>query len=309
MYCPNNNFRCRDQGYCNCHDDRTAEAAGGCGGLLFLAAIGIFAAFLYPSIRIFRSTIESDANYTPKFAGAVWLFTSPVFGFLATMLYQLVFAIGACTAGGLKSEVTGPVYVGGLFLIYAFAIGLAVIAFVIKNRTAIKLFFTEPASRSLGKTAMLAGLLLMLLLTILAITGVAFNAVYAYHLVGSNIESAGKKDEQLIAAERNKFNSYVGTYKFTTRNEPELFVVSKTGDGKNFSLSINGGKSNKANNEGCLLTPHIEGNAVYYAVSNCVVNGKQSPLETIYFKTENNQTKMNFLYNVRASGDTLIKIK
>ena len=192
MYCPKNNFRCRDQGYCNCHD-QTAEAAGGCGGLLFLAAIGIFAAFLYPAIRIFRSTIESDANYTPKFAGAVWLFTSPVFGFLATMLYQVVFALGACTAGGLKSEATGSVYASGLFLIYALAIGLAVIAFVIKNRTAIKLFFTESASRSLGKTTILFFIPVMVILTILAITGVAFNAVYGISLSSFQYRKCRKK--------------------------------------------------------------------------------------------------------------------
>jgi hypothetical protein len=309
MYCPNNNFRCRDQGYCNCHDDRTVEAAGGCGGILFLAAIGIFAAFLYPSIRIFRSNMESDANDTPKFAGAVWLFTSPVFGFLATMLYQLVFAIGACTAGKLESKVTTSVYAGGLFLIYALAIGLAVTAFIVKNGTTIKLFFTEPETRSVGKTAVLTGSLLMILLTVCAIVGVTFNAIYAYHLFGSNIENAGKKDEQLIAAEKNKFASYVGTYKFTTRNEPELFVVSKTDDGKNLSLSINGGKLNKANAEGCLLTPNVEVNQIVYSVSNCVVNGKQSLLGQVYFEVKDDKTKMNFIYNVHASGDTLVKIK
>ena len=241
--------------------------------------------------------------------GAVWLFTSPLFGFLATMLYQVVFALAACTVGGLESKVTGSAYAGGLFLVYALAIGLAVAAFVIKNRTASKLFFTESESRSFGKTAILTGLLLMVLLTVCAVVGVAFNAVYAYHLVGSNIENAGKKDEQLIVAERSKFASYIGTYKFTTRNEPELFVVSKTDDGKNLSLSINGGKSNKANSEGCLLTPNVEGNSIYYAVSNCVVNGKQIPLGQVYFEVKDDKTKMNFLYNVKANGDTLVKIK
>lgn len=308
MYCPNNNFRCRDQGYCTCQD-QTAEAAGGCGGILFLAAIGVIAAFLYPAIRIFRSSIESDASDTPKFAGAVWLFTSPLFGFLATMLYQFVFALAACAAGGLESEVTAPVYAGGLFLIYALAIGLAVVAFVIKNRTAIKLFFTERESRSFGKTAILAGLLLMVLLTFCASAGVAFNAAYAYHLFGSNIENAGKKDEQLIAAERSKFDLYIGTYKFITRNENEQFVIAKSGDGKTLRLNMNGEKNNKANAEGCLLTPNVDGNAVYYTVSNCVVNGKQSPLGQVYFEVKDDKTRLNFLYNVRASGDTLVKIK
>lgn len=309
MYCSSNNFRCRDQGYCNCQDDRTAEAAGGCGGILFLGAIGIFAAFLYPSIRIFRLNIESDAKDAPKFAGAVWLFTSPLFGFLATMLYQLVFAIGACTAGGLESEVTGSVYAGGLFLIYALAIGLAVVAFVIKNRTAVKLFFTESESRSFGKVAMLVGLLTMVLVTVCAITGIAINAIYAYHLVGSNIENAGKKDERLIIDERSKFDLYIGTYKFITRNENEQFVIAKSGDGKTLRLNMNGEKNNKANAEGCLLTPNVDGNAVYYTVSNCVVNGKQSPLGKVYLEVKDDKTKMNFLYNVRASGDTLVKIK
>lgn len=308
MYCPNNYFRCVEQGFCNCHDERTAEAAGGCGGILFLAAIGIFAAFLYPAIKIFRSNIEYKTNDSPKFAGAVWLFTSPLFGFLANILYQVTFALGACAAEALQSKITNSIYIAGMFLIYALAIGLAVIAFVIKNRTAIKLFFTESENRSVGKTATLAGLTIMVLLTVLAFTGVAFTVTSNYFSIQSDIQNTSKKDAKLISTEKVKFNFYVGTYKFTTRNESELFVVTKSSDGKNLRLIIDGEKGNKTNN-GCLLTPNVEGNLIYYSVSDCEVNGKQSPLEKVYFRIENNKTKMNFIYNVRASGDTLEKIK
>lgn len=309
MYCPENNFRCVEQGYCNCRDDRTAEAAGGCGGILFLIIIGIFAAFLYPAIKIFRANVEYETNNSLKFSGAVWLFTSPLFAFLANMLYQVVFAMGACAAGGLQSKVTGSVYVAGMFLIYALAIGLAVIAFVIKNRTPIKLFITESEYRSAAKTAILVGLMVMLLLTVCAIAGVAFALGSGYFSIRSDIQNTEKKNAKLISAEKDKFNFYVGTYKFTTRNDPELFVVTKSSDGEHLRLNMDNGKAKETNNTGCLLTPNANANSIYYSVSDCIVDGKQSPLETVYFKIENNQTRMTFIYNVRASGDTLEKIK
>ena len=309
MYCPNNNFRCVDQGYCNCHDDRTAEAAGGCGELLILMVVGIFAAFLYPAIRIFRSNVEYDHDYKPKFAGVVWLFTSPVFGFLANMLYQVVFALAACTAGALQSKNTNSIYITGMFLIYGLAMGLAVIAFIIKNRTAIKLFFTETENRNAGKTATLAGLFIMILSTVLAFTGVVLTATAGYFSVRSDIQNTEKSRSQLIVAEKVKFNSYVGKYKFTTRSDKQLFVVSKSGNGENLRLNAKDEKAEEANNDGCLLTPNLENNSIYYAVSGCVVGGKQSALGKVYFRVEGNKTKMDFVYNVRANGDTLEKIK
>lgn len=316
MYCSSNNFRCRDQGYCDCRDDRTAEAAAGCGGILFLTVIGIFAAFLYPAIRIFRSTAATNSkpDRSPKFAGAVWLFTAPVFGLLANMLYHLVFALGACTAGALESEVTKFVYLSGMLSIYALAMGLAVIAFVIKNQAAIRVFVAEPSNRSFDKTIQLIGLLIMAVLTVGAAAGVVFNIAGGYQSMHSEIENTRKKQEQLIITERNRFVFYIGTYKFTTRSETESFIVSKDSDGKNLRLNIKGEESGETNTgetntEGCLLTPDVEGNGVYYAVSNCVVDGQPSPLEKVYFDLKNNSTRMHFLYNVHSSGDTLIKTR
>lgn len=194
MYCRSNNFRCRDQGYCDCSDNSTSEAAGGCGEIAILAVVGIFAAFLYPMIRIFRSNIQYDTqNGSPKFAGAVWLFTSPVFGFLAAMLYQVVFAVGACSAGALESKITNSVYIAGNFLIYTLAMGLAVIAFLIKNRTVLKLFVTEAQGRSFGKAATLAGLVIMVGLTVLVFIGVGFTIAEGYFLVQTSIQKVGRK--------------------------------------------------------------------------------------------------------------------
>lgn len=309
MYCPINDFRCVDQGYCNCRDDDLPEAAGGCGGILFLMIVGIFAAFLYPAIKIFRSSIEYETNNSPKFVGAVWLFTSPLFGFLASMLYQVVFALSACAAQALQSKTTNSIYVAGMFAIYGLAIGLAVIAFVIKNRTAMKLFFTESENRSIGKIATLIGLSIMILLTLLAFTGVAFTTTSNYFSIRPDIQNTEKKNTQLISAEKDKFNSYVGKYKFTTRSGKELFVVTKSSDGKSLLLNMDIGKAKETNSDGCLLTPALEGDSLYYAVSNCIVDGKQRPLEKVYFRIENNKTKMNFIYNVRANRDTLEKIK
>lgn len=196
MSCPTQDPRCLNQGYCTCgfYDD-TAEAAGGCGGVLFLLFIGIFAAFLYPAIRISRSNVEFDSSDTPKFAGAMWLITSPLFGFLANMLYQIVFSIGACAAEATNSYITTPVYIAGMWLIYALAIGLAVLALIIKNRTAIKLFVIEPSGRSLKKGFILAGLLFMTLLFFASGAGVIFSVTDGYYTVQKNLPAAPEKEK------------------------------------------------------------------------------------------------------------------
>lgn len=310
MDCPTRSPRCFDQGYCNCHEDRTAEAAGGCGGILILMVAGIFAAFLYPAIRIFRSNIEYEPNGCPRFSGAVWLFTSPLFGFLANMLYQVIFALGAGAVNAIQSKLMNSVYIAGMFLIYALAMGLAVIAFLIRNREAMKLFATKSETRTIGKLIILCGLVLMVLLTIFAVAGIIFAGADGYFTIRSGIQNAGEKEQQIISTETAEFDSYIGKYKFITRSNKELFVVTKNGDGTNLRLNMDGEKTGKTkNNSGCLLTPKAERNSIYYAVSNCLVNGKQSPLAKVYFKIENNKTKMNFIYNTRASGDTLLKIK
>lgn len=312
MYCPNNSVRCLDQGYCGCHHERTAEAAGGCGGILFLIFVGIFAAFLYPAIRIFRSNIEYDNNDSPKFTGAVWLFTSPVFGFLAQMLYQLLFMFAAGAITGIEPKMTIIVFRIGMGVIYSLAMGLAVIAFSIKNREALKLFVTEARSRSIRKSIILVGSLVITALTVLAVAGIVFAAADGYYTIHAGIQNTGMKEKQLFVDETVNFDSYVGKYKFTTRSDKELFTIRKSNDGKTLRLNIGdgkNGKNEKTNDPGCLLSPIIEGNSVYYSVSNCEVNGKQSPLSKIYFKIENNKTKMIFIYNVRASSDKLEKIK
>lgn len=191
MNCSAQSPHCLNQGYCNCgfYDD-TSEAAGGCGGILFLLFIGIFAAFLYPAIRISRSRTEFDSSDIPKFAGAGWLFASPVFGFLANMLYQIVFSIGSCAAEAANSNITASVYIAGMWIIYALTIGLAILAFIIKNRTALKLFFIDAQGRNFSKAAVLAGLLFMTLLFFSSVAGIVFTGTNAYFTSQKTIQTA-----------------------------------------------------------------------------------------------------------------------
>lgn len=307
------NIHCRNQGYCFCREDKTSEAAAGCGSLGFTMVIGIFASFLYPAIRIFRSEIEYDENHSPKFAGSVWLFTSPLFGFLGNMLYQIVFAIGACAAEALHSKMTNSIYAAGMFLIYALAIGLALSAFLIKNRTVIKLFITEAATRTINKILILSGVGIMMLLTAFAGIGIVFAAADALFIFQSGTRSFSEKENKRISEELLKFDSYIGKYKVVTRNEKEVFIVSKSNDGKSLILNLDIGRNeNDKTISGCRLSPKFKENSIYYTVSDCVVNGKISPLAKVYFESEKGERgkiKMYFSYNVRASGDTLEKIQ
>ncbi len=309
MYCSSNNFRCRDQGYCSCRDDQTAEAAGGCGGILFLAAIGIFAAFLYPAIRIFRSNIEFDDYNSPKFAGTKWLLLSPVFGFLSQMLFQLIFTFSAAALISGPSQVAALVFKAGLFTIYLFAMGLSTIAFSIKNREAIKLFAVDTKTRNVRKSLSLIALLFVLIFAALAATGIIFSSAEGYFTVRSNVQNEVEKDRQLILDEQHKFDSYVGKYRITTRNDKILFLVSKSKNEKALRLSMDSENNRENANLGCLLTPAIEGNSIYFAVSECLVEDKPSPLSKVYFRLESNKTKMDFIYNGNSSGDTLVKTK
>ena len=213
MYCPNNYYGCRERGYCDCHDTATAETAEGCGGLLFLMVVGIIAGFLYPAIRIFRSDIEYYPNNdTPKFAGVVWLLTSPLFGFLSGMLYQTVFAMGACAAEATNIKITNYIYATGFFAIYALAMGLAVIAFLIKNRTAIQMLVIEPATLSIGKIASLIGLAVITFLAFCAVLGVLYMAAQGYFHLKYGFQNT-------VENEKAKIKIYEGKYKYTTRNQ------------------------------------------------------------------------------------------
>lgn len=175
MYC--NVSQCRGQGYCDCRDE-TAELASGCGELLGMAVTGIISGFLYPAIKISRSRIKYD-QYTgsPKFAGIWWLAASPVFGYLSVTLYQLVFNIFAVALGTQGDELTTLIYTAGVYSIFTLAMGLASITFLIKNRAAIRLFVTEAATISFGKSISLLGVLVMIGLTALSTTGIVSTLV------------------------------------------------------------------------------------------------------------------------------------
>lgn len=157
---------------------------------MFLLFIGIFASFLYPAIRISRSNVEFDSSDTPKFAGAIWLSGSPLFGFLANTLYQIVFSIAACAAEATSSNITASVYIAGMWLIYALAIGLAVVTFITKNRTAIKLFAIQSSGRSFSKAVILAGLFFMTLLVFVSVAGVIFAGIDGYFTIQKNFQTA-----------------------------------------------------------------------------------------------------------------------
>lgn len=310
MLCDNNDIRCHHQGYCDCYQDSTSKSAAGCGGLFIIIIVGIVAAFLYPAIRINRSSFEYETNGSLKFAGTKWLFLSPLFGLLSNTLYQTVFAAGACAADALYSRATGSIYKIGMFAIYILAIGLALITFLFRNRTTIKLFVTEHKTRTVKKGLILAGVVVTALLVVCAAVGIVSVAATDYYLRQADDIQASSGSQRQISSETAKYDSYAGKYKLTGRNDGNLFRVAKSDDGKNLSLSVIVVKDGGTNaNAGCLLSPVVEENSIYYAVSNCVVNGKLSQLSIVRFKSERNKTTMNFIYDVRTSGDTLEKIK
>lgn len=309
MICANNDSRCIQFGYCSCRQDDMSEAASGLGGLMFVAVIGIFASFLYPAIKILRSERKYEANGSPKFAGSLWLFLSPLFGLLSNMLYQIIFALAACSAGALQIKFTNSIYVAGTFAIYALATGLAVIAFAFKNRKEISSILTKFENRTVNKILQLVCAGLIGLLAAFFAAGAVVTATNAYFEAESNTRQGNANEEKLIANEKDKFDSYIGRYKLTTRSDKTLFIVSKSGNGKALRLNTSSENNDETVNSGCLLTPKIEGNSIYYAVSECLVENKPSPLAKVYFRLESNKTKMDFVYNGRSSGDTLEKIK
>ena len=277
---------------------------------MFGAVIGIFASFLYPAIKILRSETEYEANGLPKFSGSLWLFLSPLFGLLSNMLYQIIFALAACSLDAIQSKVTNSIYMVGMFAIYALATGLAVIAFTFKNRKVIGSMLTTAENRTFNRIVVLVCAGLMGLLTVFFAAGAVFAGANGYFTIQANTRELNGNEEKMISNEKSKFDSYAGKYKLTTRNDNILFLVSKSTNGKELWLNANSENTAETNNNsGCLLTPQLEGNSIYYAVSECVVDGKQSALGKVYFRVESNQMKMDFVYNVRANGDTLEKIK
>lgn len=309
MICVNNDSRCIQVGYCSCHRDDLSEAATGAGGLMFGAVIGIFISFLYPAIKILRSARRYEASGAPKFSGGSWLFVSPAFGLLSNMLYQVTFALAACSAGAIQLKFTNSIYLCGMFAIYGLATGLAVLVFGFKNRKVIRSMLITAENRTFNKmlTLICAGLMGLLAAFFAAGAGVA--AATTYFEFKTNIQKANDNEESLISKEKDKFDSYAGKYKLTTQNDKTLFLVSKSKTGKALRLNMHGESNNSTGNSGCLLTPGIEGNSIYYAVSDCFVENKPSPLVRVYFRIEKNKVKMDFVYNVRANADTLEKIK
>ena len=305
MICVNNDSRCIQVGYCSCHRDDLSEAAAGAGGFLFGAVVGIFVSFLYPAIKILRSEKTYEANGSSKFSGSLWLFLSPLFGLLSNMLYQIVFALAACSAGALQNKTTNSIYLCGMFVIYALAVGLAVNTFAFKNRKVISSMLATAENRTVNKMLVLICTGLMGLLAAFFVAGAVFAGANGYFTIQTNIRELNENEEKLISNEKNKFDSYVGKYKLTTRSDKTLFLVSKNGNGKAIRLNTSGENSNATGSSGCLLTPEIEGNSIYYAVSECIVENKPSPLAKVYFRLESGKTKMEFTYNGVSSGDTL----
>lgn len=171
MICVNNDSRCIDQGYCGCHHDQTAEASSGCAELLIFLIFGVVVSFLYPSIKIARSNAGFDSKGSQKFAGATWLFVSPLFAMLSTMLFQIVFAIGACAAGSLQVKIMNSVHIAAIFLIYFAATGLATVTFITKNRNQIRLFVINSNDRSVNKFFILCGSLIITAIAVLTLSG------------------------------------------------------------------------------------------------------------------------------------------
>lgn len=310
MICSYNDSQCVNQGYCNCRQDNTSEAAVGLGGLLIMLVVGIVASFLYPAIKILRSQPEQETNGETKFVGALWLFLSPLFGFLSNMLYQVVFAIGACGVSATQSRIAGSIYVVGMLLIYLMAIGLALLTFLFKNWQTIKLFFTEPETRNGNKTLTMAGAGIMALLIGLASLGIVAAATGGYFSRRAEINAETNRQEKIISADVTNYDNYIGKYKLITREDDTVFQVVRSDDGDGLRLSRydekDGGITDR---KGCLLMPKLEGDAVYYAVSECLVDGKPSPLTKVYFEIRKTRTMMGFVYNVRTSGDELEKIR
>ena len=309
MICSNNNYQCREQGYCNCYDP-LPEASAGSMGLLALVFVGVFAAFLYPALKILRSERNFDEYHRPNFAGTKWLFLSPIFGFLANTLYQIIFAAGACAAGALQSKMTNYIYVVGAFTIYFLATALALLAFSGKNFEAIKLFFKDSNTRSIRNVATVAGIGLLLLYLLFTVTKIAFVFSEAYSVQTAGNAASSDKQQKLIADESWNFERYVGRYKLITRQELIVFVIRKDASEKALRLSLED-KSNSEKSDGCLLTPTVNNETVVYIVSDCVVDGKTSPLDSVSFSVSKKEVKMHFTYSIESRsflGDDLQKI-
>lgn len=174
MICTNNDSRCFQQEYCSCYQDNTVEASSGCAELLVFLVFGVIASFSYPSIKIARSNAGFDSKGSQKFAGAAWLFASPLFGMLSAMLFQVVFAMGACAAGALQVKTTNSVYVAANFLIYFAATGMATTTFIFKNRKQIKLFAVDSNDRSANKFFILCCSIIIAAIAVLTLLGAIF---------------------------------------------------------------------------------------------------------------------------------------
>lgn len=309
MICAYKDPQCNEQGLCNCRPGNTSEAAVGLGGLVIWLLVGIVASFLYPAIKILRSPQNYEANGAPQFAGTVWLFLSPPFGFLSHTLYQILFAAGACALDATQSKITGAVYAVGMFVIYILAMGLALLAFLFRNWKTINLFFDKPETRTGNKTLTIAGAGVMTLLILFAGLGIAAAATGGYFSHRTDVLAETERQEKIISDDTANYDRYVGRYKLITRDDDTLFRIMKSDDGRNLRLIRETGKEVTGGKSGCLLTPKLEGDAIYYAVSECVIDGKPSALAKVYFEIRKTRTVMSFTYNVRAAGDELEQIK
>lgn len=309
MICSNNNYQCREQGYCNCYDP-LPEASAGSMGLIALAVVGVFAAFLYPALKIMRSGRNFDEYHRPEFAGIKWLFLSPIFGFLANTLYQIIFTAGACATGTLQSKMTNYIYVIGAFTIYFLATALALLAFAGKNFEVIKSFFRDSGVRSIRSIMIMAGIGLLLLYLLFTVTKITFVFSDAYSFQTDSNAASNDKQQKLINDESRNFERYVGRYKLITRKESVIFVIHKDASEKALRLSLED-KSHSEKSGGCLLTPAVNNETVVYTVSDCVVDGKPSPLDSVSFSVSKNEVKMHFTYSIESRsflGDDLQKI-
>ena len=186
MICVNNDSRCLQYGYCSCHHDNTAEASSGCAELLIFLIFGVIVSFLYPSIKIARSNAGFDSKGFQKFAGAIWLFVSPLFAMLSTTLFQIVFTMGACAVGSLQVKFTNSVYITANFLIYFAATGLATVTFAVKNREQIKLFVIDSNNRNINKFFVMCGSVIIFVIALLTLLGAASTIAESIHLPPDN---------------------------------------------------------------------------------------------------------------------------
>lgn len=202
--------------------------------------------------------------------------------------------MGACAvAGEVGGRSIHSAYRISTFAIYALAIGLALITFIIKNWRVFKAFFTYPEIRTGKKKTVIGGVAAITLLLGFFALGILVTGMYEAFSIASDRAAIRTLQEKQIADVVKDYDELVGKYKW--RGKDEYFKVQKGDEGVGLRLiRVAAAGKKKATGKGCLLTPRTSREKTYFTISECVVDGKESPLSSIEFDAEKGNPVMTF---------------